>query len=62
MPTPKVVRRRRAIKAGFGLLLLSLLGAILARLYLMRPVPQPHEKVAALTGEGSQIPELAKCG
>jgi uncharacterized protein YkwD len=55
MPTPRVVRRRRAIKAGFGLLLLSLLGAILARLYLMRTAPPSPEKVSGQTEQETEI-------
>jgi hypothetical protein len=39
MPTPAVVRRRRAIKAGLGLLVLSLLAAMIARFYLRYIAP-----------------------
>jgi len=55
MPTPRVVRRRRAIKAGFGLLLLSLIGAIIARLYLMRSAPPSPEKVSGQTEQETEI-------
>ena len=55
MPTPRVVRRRRAIKAGFGLLLLSLIGAIIARLYLMRTAPPSPEKVSGQTEQETEI-------
>jgi uncharacterized protein YkwD len=50
-----VVRRRRAIKAGFGLLILSLIGAILARLYLTRADPPAPEKVSGLTESEAEI-------
>jgi uncharacterized protein YkwD len=50
-----VVRRRRAIKAGFGLLLVSLIGAIIARLYLMRSAPPSPEKVSGQTEQETEI-------
>ena len=49
MPTPTVVRRRRAIKAGLGLLVLSILAAIIARFYLIYTAPPSPEKVSGLT-------------
>jgi uncharacterized protein YkwD len=55
MPTPTVVRRRRAIKAGAGLLILSLLAAIIARFYLMYSAPPSPEKVSGLTEQETQI-------
>ena len=55
MPTPRVVRRRRAIKAGFGVLLISLIGAIIARLYLMRTAPPSPEKVSGQTEQETEI-------
>src|SRR5271157_2518387 len=55
MPTPTVVRRRRAIKAGIGLLVLSLLAAIIARFYLMYSAPPSPEKVSGLTEQETQI-------
>lgn len=55
MPTPRVVRRRRAIKAGFGLLVLSLLGAVIARWYLSRTSPPSPEKVSGVTEQESEI-------
>jgi uncharacterized protein YkwD len=54
MPTPTVVRRRRAIKAGIGLLVLSLIGAIIARYYLTHAAPSP-EKVSGLTDQETEI-------
>ena len=55
MPTPTVVRRRRAIKAGLGLLVLSILTAIIARLYLRHIAPPSPEKVSGLTGNETEI-------
>jgi uncharacterized protein YkwD len=56
MPTPTVVRRRRAIKAGVGLLVLSLLAAIVARFYLMYTAAPPSpEKVSGLTDQETEI-------
>jgi uncharacterized protein YkwD len=55
MPTPTVVRRRRAIKTGFGLLVLSLLAAIIARFYLMHSAPPSPEKVSGLTEQETEI-------
>jgi uncharacterized protein YkwD len=59
MPTPTVVRRRRAIKAGIGLLVLSLLAAIIARLYMLyRTAPPSPEKVSGLTEQEGEIIDL----
>jgi uncharacterized protein YkwD len=55
MPTPTVVRRRRAIKTGLGLLVLSLLAAIIARFYLMHSAPPSPEKVSGLTEQETEI-------
>jgi len=55
MPTPTVVRRRRAIKAGIGLLVLSLLAAVIARFYLMYTAPPSPEKVSGLTEQETEI-------
>ena len=55
MPTPTVVRRRRAIKAGIGLLVLSLVAAIIARFYLMYTAPPSPEKVSGLTEQETEI-------
>ncbi len=59
LPTPTVVRRRRAIKAGLGLLVLSILAAIIARFYLRHIAPPSPEKVSGLTGRETEIPGLA---
>jgi uncharacterized protein YkwD len=58
MPTPTVVRRRRAIKAGLSLLVLSLLAALIARFYLMHATPPSPEKVSGLTGQETEILNL----
>jgi uncharacterized protein YkwD len=55
MPTPTVVRRRRAIKAGIGLLVLSLIAAIIARYYLTYAAPPSPEKVSGLTEQETEI-------
>ena len=55
MPTPTVVRRRRAIKAGIGLLVLSLVAAIIARFYLMYTAPPSPEKLSGLTEQETEI-------
>jgi uncharacterized protein YkwD len=55
MPTPTVVRRRRAIKAGIGLLVLSLIAAIIARYYLTYAAPPSPEKVSGLTEPETEI-------
>src|SRR5580692_1946221 len=55
MPTPTVVRRRRAIKAGISLLVLSLLAAVIARFYMMYTAPPSPEKVSGLTDQETEI-------
>ena len=40
MPTPRVVRRRRAIKAGMGLLALSLMTIAIVRVYMLSHAPR----------------------
>ncbi len=55
MPIPTVVRRRRAIKAGMGLLLASLMVAAAMRIYLNRNAPPSPEQVAGLTGLEAEI-------
>lgn len=55
MPTPRVVRHRRAIKLGFGLLILALIGAAAARLYSLRAAPPSAEKISGQTEQESQI-------
>jgi hypothetical protein len=54
-----VVRRRRAIKAGLGLLALSILAAIIARLYLSHIAAPSPEKLSGLTGNKTELRGLA---
>ena len=58
LPAAKMARRRRAIKAGFGLLILSLVGAILARLYLSRSTSSPPGKIVT-PAEPASTPRIA---
>jgi len=61
MPTPKVVRRRRRIKAVIGLLAFALIGATAARLYrihLERLAPPPAEQLASVSNEETALLEL----
>ena len=55
MPTPRVVRRRRVIKAGLGLLAVSLMGAVVARIYLIRSSPPSPEQLAGFSDLEAQI-------
>ena len=58
MPTPTVVRRRRAIKAAAGLLVFSLIGAVVVRLYLLQTAPPSPEEVAGLTLQEAEISKM----
>ncbi|HEY6299159.1 MAG TPA: CAP domain-containing protein [Candidatus Binatus sp.] len=55
MPTPTVVRRRRTIKTGIGLLVLSLLAAIVARFYMMYTAPPSPERASGLTDQETEV-------
>ena len=55
MPTPTVVRRRRAIKTGIGLLVISLLAAIVARFYMMYTAPPSPERASGLTDQETEV-------
>ncbi len=60
MPTLKVARRRRRIKAVTGLLALALIGAIAARFYLIhleRLAPPPEEQLASVSNEETALLE-----
>jgi uncharacterized protein YkwD len=52
MPTSRVVRRRRAIKAGLAILALGLAAAVAARIYLVR-----NDSGSAQPGAGLSAPE-----
>ncbi len=55
MPTPRVVRRRRAVKAGVSLLAISLIAAVASRIYLLQTAPPSPEKIAGLSEQESAI-------
>jgi len=55
MPTPRVVRRRRAIRATMGLLALGLAGAIAARVYISRTRPLTPEEAAGFDPQEAEI-------
>jgi uncharacterized protein YkwD len=55
MPTPRVVRRRRVIKAGMGLLALSLMSIAILRVYLLSTEAPSPEQTAGLTDQESDI-------
>ena len=55
MPTPAVVQRRRAIRAGMGVLIVSLLGATAARIYVLNVAHRTPEQVAQSSRQESQI-------
>jgi uncharacterized protein YkwD len=57
MPIPTVVRRRRAIKAGMGLLMASLVIAAAMRIYLTRTAAPSPEQIAGLSGLEAEILE-----
>jgi uncharacterized protein YkwD len=58
LPTPRVVRRQRAIKAATAALALGLTAAILARLYISRTSPLSPEEIAGLSTQESEIIKL----
>lgn len=55
MPTPTVVRRRRAIKAGMGLLVLSLMSIAILRVYVLSTKAPSPEQATGLTDQESAI-------
>ncbi len=57
MPTPRVVRRRRAIKAGMGLLALSLMSIAILRVYILSSEAPSPEQAAGLSDQESTILE-----
>jgi uncharacterized protein YkwD len=58
MPTPRVVRRRRAVKLGMVLLGLSLGGAVALRVYLAAKLPRTMEEIAGVSSEEQRILDL----
>ncbi|MGO9061651.1 MAG: CAP domain-containing protein [Candidatus Binataceae bacterium] len=58
MPTPKVVRRRRAVRGVMVLLGLGLIGAVAGRVYLNTRLPRSPEQIAGVSVEETRILEL----
>ena len=58
MPTPTVVRRRRAVGLVMVLLALALIGAVAARVYIATHLPPTLEQIAAVSSDESRILEL----
>jgi uncharacterized protein YkwD len=57
MRTPKVVKRRRAMQAGIGVVITALLAAIAMRVYLTRNAPRSPEEMAGVSEPESEIIE-----
>jgi len=57
MRTPKVVKRRRAMRAGVGVVITALLAAIAMRVYLTRNAPRSPEEMAGVSEPESEIIE-----
>ncbi|MGH7779301.1 MAG: CAP domain-containing protein [Candidatus Binataceae bacterium] len=55
MPTPRVVRRHRAIRVGMGVLMLSLVSAVGARIYIFHNDRRTPEQVAQTSEQEAQI-------
>lgn len=55
MPTPGVVKRRRAIRAGIGVVIAALFAAASVRLYLNRNAPPSPEEMAGASEPEVQI-------
>jgi uncharacterized protein YkwD len=55
MPTPKVVKHRRALQAGMGVVVTALLAAIAMRVYLTRNAPPTPEEMAGVSEPESEI-------
>jgi uncharacterized protein YkwD len=58
MPTPSVVRRRRAIKLAMSLLAMGLAAAVVMRIYLIRTSPLSPEERAGLSRPEAEILKL----
>lgn len=55
MRTPKVVKRRRAMQAGIGVVFTALLAAIAMRVYLVRNAPPSPEEMAGVSEPEADI-------
>jgi len=55
MKTPKVVKRRRAVRAGIGVVITALLAAIAMRVYLTRNAPPSPEEMAGVSEPEAEI-------
>jgi len=55
MRTPKVVKRRRAVQAGVGIVITALLAAIAVRVYITRNAPRSPEEMAGVSEPESEI-------
>ncbi|MGH7950114.1 MAG: CAP domain-containing protein [Candidatus Binataceae bacterium] len=58
MPTPTVVRRRRVIKLGMGLLVLGLLGSGAARIYLSRTESDASGRRSGMSEPETEVARL----
>jgi uncharacterized protein YkwD len=58
MPTPTVVRRRRAIKVGLGILLVGLLGAMGARFYFARVAADAPQRRSGMNEPETEVVRL----
>jgi uncharacterized protein YkwD len=55
MRTPKVVKRRRAVRAGIGVVITALLAAVAMRIYLTRNAPPSPEEMAGVSEPEAEI-------
>jgi uncharacterized protein YkwD len=55
MRTPKVVKHRRAVRAGIGVVLTALLAAVAMRVYLARNAPPSPEEMAGVSEPEADI-------
>jgi uncharacterized protein YkwD len=58
MPTPRAVRKRRAVRVGMVLLGVALVAAVAGRVYLNSTMPRSAEQVAGVTAEEMRVLEL----
>jgi uncharacterized protein YkwD len=58
MPTPKVVRQRRSVRLGMGLLGIVFVSAVVGRVYLTAVRPLSVEQAAGVSAEEARLLEL----